>query len=629
MQAANFLRSLRQTSEAVALGLLEGVKGERGAVDIAVEAQKDKSVVRRIERLSRFLLSRFDKEEKIDSNEDSGTIQSIFGLVQNQITTCLTQERPPKEQLTSTFQIELRYTEAGSKDDHSTMQFSDVLSRSLRSSSEMRAWFDDEVRYQMVKQERVPIKMPNVLVAYTGLEDRSLLRFWKTKEEDEENTKCRMPFAVSVAYGSAHESLSVTTADSIEDIGHLLDGVEHQRSKVEIYVLTSVISYIYDQDEAAEIGNSYEGHLLAHIKVPEAYRRSMDSTNMSEGFPDTGSQWMTFNDFSINESNEKEVSETFDGQKIPILLYFTKFSYIDKMKGKQLVEPRPVLSPDQFLQLLRSPPIQVCVETNIIQLLIVFHCINCISLIEIMLQRNKQGCLPENFIPLTEEELPGPGKLFALDAEFVAYSAPEKRVLSEQDDAARTSRLGLGRVSVVRGDGPRAGVTCIDDYIKSVEPVYDHLTRYSGLVPGDLDPERSSRHLTTLKKSYLKLRYMVDSGCLFVGHGLKKDFRMLNIVVPSNQIIDTVDLYHSGRGRRLSLKFLSSYFLGDAIQGSTHDSVEDATAALKLYQLHQDLTEKNAFQSALKKAYEWGAANGWDPSNWNQKPPPFINHPDS
>lgn len=43
---------------------------------------------------------------------------------------------------------------------------------------------------------------------------------------------------------------------------------------------------------------------------------------------------------------------------------------------------------------------------------------------------------------------------------------------------ARPSRLGLARVSVLRGQGPAKGTACIDDYIKSVEPVYDYLTKF-------------------------------------------------------------------------------------------------------------------------------------------------------
>ena len=46
----------------------------------------------------------------------------------------------------------------------------------------------------------------------------------------------------------------------------------------------------------------------------------------------------------------------------------------------------------------------------------------------------------------------------------------------------RPSRLGLGRVSVVRGQGPFTGEACIDDYIRATEPVFDYLTKWSGLV---------------------------------------------------------------------------------------------------------------------------------------------------
>jgi PAB-dependent poly(A)-specific ribonuclease subunit 2 len=45
---------------------------------------------------------------------------------------------------------------------------------------------------------------------------------------------------------------------------------------------------------------------------------------------------------------------------------------------------------------------------------------------------------------------------------------------------------------------------------------------------GDLDPNNSPHTLVPLKVAYKKLRLLVDLGCIFIGHGLSKDFRTIS-----------------------------------------------------------------------------------------------------
>ena len=229
------------------------------------------------------------------------------------------------------------------------------------------------------------------------------------------------------------------------------------------------------------------------------------------------------------------------------------------------------------------------------------------------------------------KETPGVGTLLGIDAEFVSLAPAVKEPGPEGEEiVVQPVRLGLARVSVVRGDPdhPRRLVPVIDDYIRAVEPVHDYLTRFSGLVPGDLDPATSKRHIVKLKHAYLKLRYLIDAGCVFVGHGLKQDFKMINVFVPPAQIVDTVELFHFKRQRKLSLRFLASYLLGADIQKDTHDSIEDARTAVRLYEKYLEMREdgEGAFREKLLEIYRFGKQHGFTgevrPDNVVPPPPP-------
>ncbi len=88
---------------------------------------------------------------------------------------------------------------------------------------------------------------------------------------------------------------------------------------------------------------------------------------------------------------------------------------------------------------------------------------------------------------------------------------------------ARTARLGLARVSVVRGEGPAAGTACIDDYIRTLEPVADYLTRFSGLarVLLGLVLNGPAAHFAAGSGAFLKRQGLARLICLQPHLGLK------------------------------------------------------------------------------------------------------------
>mmetsp|Transcript_35922 Transcript_35922/g.54618 ORF Transcript_35922/g.54618 Transcript_35922/m.54618 type:complete len:534 (-) Transcript_35922:49-1650(-) len=227
----------------------------------------------------------------------------------------------------------------------------------------------------------------------------------------------------------------------------------------------------------------------------------------------------------------------------------------------------------------------------------------------VMYTRSISNGMESLFSRFSPSDLPGEGDLVAIDAEFVRVQHEESIITATgSKKTINEGRNALARMSII---DCRTGSVIIDDHILPREPVLDYLTRFSGIHQSDLDPSKSPHHLVTLRDAYLKLRLLVDRGCIFVGHGLSQDFFTVNISVPQSQIIDTVEIFHREKDRYISLRFLANYLLGHDMQQDIHDSIEDAKAAYEIYQKAVDLKKGNVFEKTLTDIYDFGRRTAW------------------
>lgn len=292
-------------------------------------------------------------------------------------------------------------------------------------------------------------------------------------------------------------------------------------------------------------------------------------------------QWFLFNDFLVMPIPEEEVFNISYGWKKPVVLVYHNvedsrnrtFSYFEQETFHKISRLNDsILYRDHFACEIR------------------------------------EGCRREYQL-LTKLQAPEFGSLVAIDAEFVSLRPEVVEVrYTGVRNLIRPTMLSLARISALRGDdGPDYGVPFIDDYIVHTKPIYDYLTTFSGIETGDLDPVRSTKTLVTLQTAYRRLWLLLNMGCVFVGHGLKSDFRCINLQVPRAQIRDTIDFYYLPDFRRkLSLKFLAYIVLHEAVQTDNHDSIEDANTALLLYKKYMELRASGEFEYTLRRIYSEG-----------------------
>lgn len=157
-------------------------------------------------------------------------------------------------------------------------------------------------------------------------------------------------------------------------------------------------------------------------------------------------------------------------------------------------------------------------------------------------------------------------RIVALDCEMVGAGKNGDRSL-------------LARVTILNA----TGAVVYDTFVAPTEPVTDMRTKWSGVRAVNL---KNAPSFEDVKKRVSRIL----RGRIVVGHALSNDLKALELEHPENDIRDTSQyvplrrVLPSGRTKPQALKVLAEQHLQISIQVGEHDPVEDARAALSLYQ---------------------------------------------
>jgi RNA exonuclease 4 len=197
-------------------------------------------------------------------------------------------------------------------------------------------------------------------------------------------------------------------------------------------------------------------------------------------------------------------------------------------------------------------------------------------------QQDKEASSPTS---ATTTTIVDTSKYVALDCEMVGIGTDGKKSV-------------LARASLVDWHGH-----CIyDRYVQVPVHVTDFRTKFSGIKPthlkdkkhGAVSPNDCRKDIATLLKNKI-----------LVGHALHNDLEVL--LLQHNDVRDTAKyrpfqrLSYAGQYRPRKLKDLVAEHLQQTIQVGSHDSVQDAAAAMALYQVvHVEWEREVALQLAKK-----------------------------
>jgi len=131
----------------------------------------------------------------------------------------------------------------------------------------------------------------------------------------------------------------------------------------------------------------------------------------------------------------------------------------------------------------------------------------------------------------------------------------------------------LIRATLIDGHGK----VILDEYCQPTSKIIFMRTQCHGIFQWEIIDKQSDEDLIRKIQEIIKDK-------IIIGHSLKYDLEVLKVSPPETKIRDTAERFSwTFRKHIPSLKELAKNKLGIEIQTGTHDSKEDALAALKIF----------------------------------------------
>jgi len=487
---------------------------------------------RRPEAFYRFFLHHLDKEAGITGGKPLDLLHGISFISINEF---ISGRGKPTVSKTRVLTLDLSYDPfLKARDATIKWRFGQILRYSLCRELRLRAWCKASKSYETVVQQKVATCLPEMLsiaCSCAGRNDEGLA-VWRTSFND---NSLWLPELVEVDLEDAgnirvREQIDTRSnekkwvnfeGDSClsESITNLVnDHRESKNTKVR-YRLEAVLSFVRSDSALVSskqsLSGEAEGHHVLHIRVPPDYRKGALTKQR-----DYAEQ--LYNQLLNCDGDRKESHRMVLTSKTQQLVVRNRIEHIEKnLKAEQsndwvlfngfVVSPTSVEDARAFHVTFKEPCLVIYKATDAKPMNILSPARerkDVISVKNVMFSESISIRNPTKYASMTQSDFPGIGDIVALDAEFVSVQE-EESILGDNGNkiVLRETRHALARISVI---DCQTGNIIIDDHVVPREPVVDYLTRFSGIVPGDLDPKNSPYHLVTARTAYLKLRFLME-----------------------------------------------------------------------------------------------------------------------